>query len=44
VTAAHQKRMGYLDPAAYERTVDELMASGVAVTRRRPPGRTRCIR
>ena len=30
MTAAHQKRMGYLDPAACERTVDELMASGVA--------------
>ena len=43
MTAVHQKRMGYLNPA-YERTVNELMATGVAVTRRRPPARARCIR
>jgi len=30
VTAAHRKRMGCLNPAACERTADELMASGDA--------------
>ncbi len=36
---ADPKRMGYLDPAAYDRTVDELMASGGdPVITRKPAG------
>jgi NitT/TauT family transport system substrate-binding protein len=46
ITTASTAKMGYLEPAAYERTVKVLLAAGsspvIKKTRAKPPIRTRC--